>query len=184
MYNQLVAITNRHLCSGDFLTKMEYLSKLGLKAIILREKDLPESEYQALAEQVFAICRRNGTDCILHSYVQAARSIGCDSIHLPLPLLTEQAQALQDFRQIGASCHSVEDALLAQKLGATYITASHIFPTGCKPGLAPRVLKFLEEVCRAVTIPVYALGGISFDNAAATLHCGAAAACMMSGFMR
>ena len=164
--------------------QIERLSKLGLKAIILREKDLSAAEYQALAKQVLDICRHNGTDCILHSHVQVASALGCDSLHLPLPLLIEQKDALQGFRQIGASCHSVADALLAQQLGATYITASHIFPTDCQPGLAPRGLDFLREVCQAVSIPVYALGGITFDNAAATLDCGAAAVCMMSGFMR
>lgn len=184
MYNQFVAITNRHLCSGAFLAQIDRLSKLGLKAIILREKDLSEEEYRELAKQVLSICHRNGTDCILHSHVQIARSLGCDSIHLPLPLLIEQKDHLQGFLQIGASCHSVADALLAQELGATYLTASHIFPTACKPDLAPRGLHFLREVCQAVSIPVYALGGITFDNAVAALNCGAAATCMMSGFMR
>ncbi|MGI6014052.1 MAG: thiamine phosphate synthase [Oscillospiraceae bacterium] len=184
MYSQFVAITNRHLCSGDFLSQIERLSKLGLKAIILREKDLSETEYKKLAEQVLTICQNHGTTCILHSQIEIARSLDCDKIHLPLPMLVKQQHILQGFQQIGTSCHSVADALLAQQLGATYITASHIFQTDCKPDLAPRGLAFLRAVCHAVSIPVYALGGITFENATQTLEYGAAAACMMSGFMR
>ena len=45
---------------------------------------------------------------------------------------------LKHFNIIGASTHSLEDAKIAEKLGATYITASHIFATDCKKGLEPR----------------------------------------------
>lgn len=165
------------------MTQIDRISRLGLKAIILREKDLSETEYRILAEEVLAICRRNGTDCILHSHIETARALGCPGIHLPLPLLQEQQNRLYGFQEIGASCHSVEDALLAQELGATYITASHIFTTECKPGIPPRGLQFLREVCDTVSIPVYALGGISFENADTAFGCGADAVCMMSGFM-
>ena len=87
------------------------------------------------------------------------------------------------FRTLGASCHSVEDALLARKLGCTCLTAGHIFATACKPGLEPRGLEFLRAVCAAVDVPVYAIGGISPENIAAVREAGAAGACVMSGFM-
>ena len=51
----------------------------------------------------------------------------------------------------------------AERLGATYVTAGHIFTTDCKKGLPPRGLDFLKNVCDAVTIPVYGIGGIKFD---------------------
>ena len=68
------------------------------------------------------------------------------------------------FSILGASCHSVTDALLAERLGCTYITAGHIFATECKKGLPGRGVAFLEEVCKSVSIPVYALGGITPEN--------------------
>ncbi len=90
---------------------------------------------------------------------------------------------LSRFRIIGASCHSVEDALEAQALGCTYITAGHIFATDCKKGVPPRGLAFLREVCRSVSIPVYAIGGINEKNYLQVLQTGAAGACIMSGLM-
>ena len=51
----------------------------------------------------------------------------------------------------------------AERLGAAYVTAGHIFTTDCKKGLPPRGLDFLKNVCDAVTIPVYGIVGIKFD---------------------
>ena len=70
----------------------------------------------------------------------------------------------QFFKVIGTSVHSVEDAIKAEQLGATYMTAGHIFATDCKKGLPPRGLDFLKNVCDAVEIPVYAIGGINIAS--------------------
>lgn len=87
------------------------------------------------------------------------------------------------FRQIGASCHSVEDAVEAQELGCTYITAGHIFATDCKKGVPPRGLEFLRSVCESVDIPVYAIGGVNEKNIDSVRSVGAHGACIMSGLM-
>ena len=104
---------------------------------------------------------------------------------MPLPLLQKMTtQEKSHFQIIGASCHSLEEAKEAQDLGCTYITAGHIFLTDCKKGLPGRGLPFLEEICKAVRIPVYAIGGISSQNIESVRKTGAAGACIMSGFMR
>ena len=66
------------------------------------------------------------------------------------------------------------------------LIAGHIYTTQCKAGLAPRGLGFLQAVCSAVNLPVYAIGGISFD---ASQHAelqanGARGACVMSAYMK
>ncbi len=97
--------------------------------------------------------------------------------------VADSLHVLSQFRIIGASCHSVGDALEAQALGCTYITAGHIFATDCKKGVPPRGLAFLREVCDSVSIPVYAIGGINGENYPQVLQAGAAGACIMSGLM-
>jgi thiamine-phosphate pyrophosphorylase len=77
----------------------------------------------------------------------------------------------------------VEEALRAQNAGATYLLAGHIFATGCKPGVPPRGLAFLQEVCQASALPVYALGGIDAANARACIQAGAKGVCVMSECM-
>ncbi|MDD6396680.1 MAG: thiamine phosphate synthase [Firmicutes bacterium] len=182
--SDILCVTNRALCKGDFLAKIEEIAKAAPSAIVLREKDLPEGEYKSLTARVMEICERNGIPCILHSFINAAIELNCDKIHLPLHILRGMSSVEKEkFSVLGASCHSVEDALEAEKLGSTYITAGHVFATDCKKGIPPRGIDFLKNVCQSVSIPVYAIGGIDEKNIAAVRNAGAAGACIMSGLM-
>lgn len=131
-YKNVVAVTNRSLCERPFLEQIERVCACHPKALILREKDLSEEEYFLLAKEVLGICRQYQVSCILHTYVEEARKLGHPCIHLPLFLLEKYQGKLDDFQRIGCSVHSVEDALKAQQLGATYVTAGHIYTTNCK----------------------------------------------------
>ncbi len=181
----ILCVTNRKLCRGEFLERIDRIAFNHPAAIILREKDLPEPEYEALARQVMEICARHGVRCILHSFADAALRLHAEALHAPLPLLRQMSgQQRRQFAVLGASCHSVEDALEAERLSCTYLTAGHIFATDCKKGLPGCGLDFLREVCDSVNIPVYAIGGISPDNAADVRRAGAAGVCVMSGLMQ
>ena len=184
LYEKILVITNRHLCQRPFLEQIRFLAQKRPAGIVLREKDLSEAEYLALAGRVLEACRESGTPVILHSYLEAAKELGCERIHLPLWILREEKENLKDFTCIGASVHSVREAVEAEQLGASYVTAGHIFATDCKKGLAPRGLPFLKNVCNAVTIPVYGIGGITLRNSSLVLEQGAAGFCMMSAAMR
>ena len=77
----------------------------------------------------------------------------------------------------------MDDALEAQALGCSYITAGHVFETDCKKGLPGRGLIFLRNVCNAVQIPVYGIGGIDAGNISEVRAAGASGACLMSSLM-
>ena len=131
--SDLICITNRKLCSNNFSDQIEMIASAHPKAIVLREKDLSEKEYEQLARQVMQICQKHGTQCILHSFSNVAIALGAEAVHMPLPLLQKMTQQEKShFQIIGASCHSLEEAKEAQDLGCTYITAGHIFLTDCK----------------------------------------------------
>ena len=182
--SDILCITNRKLCREDFLTRIERIAACHPAGIILREKDMKPEDYKELAAAVMEICEHYGVKCILHSFPDVAISLHADAIHLPLHLLRELSQEHKaHFRVLGASCHSVEDALEAQALGCTYITAGHVFETDCKKGLPGRGLDFLRNVCAAVEIPVYGIGGIDSDNIALVRNAGANGACLMSSLM-
>lgn len=183
--SDILCVTNRSLCKEDFLARVEKIAANHPKGIILREKDLSEEEYKKLAEEVLQICNEQNVPCILHSFVDIASELGAENIHLPLHVLRGIDEKKKEaFKQIGASCHSVEEAREAERSGCTYITAGHVFVTDCKKGLAPRGLSFLQDVCESVSIPVYAIGGISHENIDAVRKAGASGACVMSGLMR
>lgn len=183
--SDILCVTNRTLCKEDFFARVEKIAAEHPKAIVLREKDLKEKEYKELAENILVICKKYEVPCILHRFVDAAIELGAENIHLPISVLrTMDEKKKEAFKIIGASCHSVEEAQEAERSGCTYITAGHIFVTDCKKGLAPRGLEFLRKVCESVSIPVYAIGGISRENIELVRKTGAAGACVMSGLMR
>ena len=81
--SELICVTNRTLCSGDFLRRIEQIAQAKSDRIILREKDLSDSDYAALAEPVMEICRKYGVICTLHGHPEAALRLGAKSVHLP-----------------------------------------------------------------------------------------------------
>lgn len=180
----ILCVTNRSLCREDFLTRLRAVARARPAGIILREKDLSPEEYRVLAAGAMAVCSAFGVPCILHTFAGAATALGADRLHMPLPLLRRMSgEERAGFSVLGASCHSAQDAVEAEALGCTYITAGHVFDTGCKEGLPGRGLAFLREVCESVSIPVYAIGGIGPENTGAVRRAGAAGACVMSGAM-
>ena len=184
MFN-LICITNRNLVKEDFLERIEKIVSARPKAIILREKDLSQQEYEIIAKKVIEICEKYDTVCILHSFYTVAYRLDCRAIHMPLFMLREMSEAeRKTFDILGASCHSVEEAREAENLGCTYITAGHIFKTDCKKGLQERGLDFLQRVCEAVSIPVYAIGGIAPENSSDVIKSGAKGGCIMSTAMK
>jgi thiamine-phosphate pyrophosphorylase len=182
--SDVLCVTSRRLCRGDFLTRIGEIAACAPSGIILREKDLSEADYELLSRRVLEICGRMGVPCILHSFTEAAIRLKADKLHLPLPLLRKLGtEERAHFTVLGASCHSVEEAQEAQHLGCTYITAGHIFATDCKRGLPPRGTDFLRQVCESVQIPVYAIGGISRHELPEIRTAGARGVCVMSGAM-
>lgn len=166
------------------MSRIESVAKAQPKGIILREKDLTAREYKSLAETVLKICKKYDTPCILHSFADIAEELGAAALHLPLPIMRELPPSKRSsFTTLGASCHSQEEAMEAQSLGCSYITVGHIFDTDCKKGVPGRGLDFLKLVCDSVTVPVYAIGGISEENAKQAINAGAKGVCVMSSAM-
>lgn len=186
----LIAVTDSASCPRPLPEQIERLAKLTElrpQAVILRAKALDKAAYRTLALQAQQSCEAAGIPLILHSDWQLARELGISMLHLPLALLRQISEYERAyFTWLSTSIHSVGEAQEAQALGATVLIAGHIYTTQCKAGLAPRGLGFLQSVCSAVNLPVYAIGGISFDAAQhAELQAnGARGACVMSAYMR
>ncbi|MDO4278544.1 thiamine phosphate synthase [Lachnoclostridium edouardi] len=187
MTGKVIAVTNRKLCTRPFEEQLERAAKEKPYAVILREKDLSEQEYEKLAQRALEICEKYHVKCILHTYTDVAKRLKCPYIHLPLwrmEQLEKEEPGWNTFTEAGASVHSLEEAKKAEELGASYITAGHIFVTDCKKGLEPRGLEFLKNICQEVKIPVFAIGGIHPYNQEEPVNAGAAGVCMMSEFMK
>jgi len=178
----LICVTNRKLCPEDFLSRIERLAQAKPAAVLLREKDLAPAAYEQLAVKVKAICDHYGVPVILHQHSGVAEKLAAAYLQLSMPALRVYKKK-DPALLLGASVHSVDEAVEAQTLGAAYLVAGHIYATDCKKGLAPRGLDFLRQVCQAVNLPVFAIGGISSSNVQAVLASGAAGVCVMSEAM-
>lgn len=188
-YEHTIVITNRHLVQGDFLKQLEKVTKLHPHALILREKYLTDDAYESLAKKVFDLCKREDITFFLHTKIEIARKIGCQNIHLSIPVLkglseTEKKALTEDFCEISISCHSMEDVEIAMAGGATQIILGTIFETECKKGVLGKGVEFVREICQKCPLPVYAIGGMNLQRLPLVIDAGAAGCCMMSGFMQ
>lgn len=188
-YEHTIVITNRHFVQGDFLKQLEKVTKLHPHALILREKDLTDDAYESLAKKVFDLCKREDITFFLHTKIEIARKIGCQNIHLSIPVLkglseTEKKALTEDFCEISISCHSMEDVEIAMAGGATQIILGTIFETECKKGVLGKGVEFVREICQKCPLPVYAIGGMNLQRLPLVIDAGAAGCCMMSGFMQ
>ena len=166
------------------MERVEKICKSDIYGLILREKALTPEEYRKLAEKVKPVCEKYGVRLILHGHYEVAKTMRHPYLHLPLPQLAALPEKKRKrFWMLGASCHSVEEALLAQSLGATYITFSPVYETTCKQGATPKGVEALKQAVDALEIPVLALGGITPENVGEVLACGAEGVCVRSGFM-
>lgn len=183
----VVCVSCRPLFPGsdeEYLTHLFRLAAAHPAALLLREKERGEEDYLHFAEKILAKCADTGTRCILHTHFRAAIALRTESVHLPLPVLrTLSEKEKASFSILGASCHSLDEALEAEKLGCTYLFAGHVFDTDCKRGTPGRGLPFLKEICRSVKLPVYAIGGVTPQRTPDLLKAGCAGVCVMSGAM-
>ncbi len=179
-----IAITNRHLARCEYFEQIKRIVSLRPYALILREKDLSDEEYEAYARKVKRISDAYDVLFYPHSHVDLAKKIG-QNVHLPFTGFIELRKRgdLNDFRKISVACHSLDEALKAEAYGASELILGTIFETECKKGLKGRGTDFVRTVSESCNIPVYAIGGIKPENIEKVKAAGAAGGCMMSWFM-
>lgn len=179
----MICITDRTLCPDDFPERIRKIAAARPDAIILREKDLSASNYWLLARQCRDICAEEGTRLVLHSHWEAAQTLGIAELHMTFPAFLRRSGPFGDFTQLGVSVHSVSEAVMAEKNGATRLIAGHVYATESKKGAPPRGVRFLAGICEAVSIPVFAIGGVRPDRMGEIVGAGAAGGCVLSSFM-
>ena len=164
---RLYLITDRTLLPGDqFLAGIEAVLKGGVRAIQLREKNLPENELRSLARDVLKLTQKYNALLIINHRAELAHAIGADGVHL-----TESSPAVRKIRKefpdllIGKSTHSLQGAIRAQHQRADFVTFSPVYDTPSKLQYGPpQGLEKLKQVCAGLDIPVLALGGIDLSR--------------------
>jgi thiamine-phosphate pyrophosphorylase len=149
----------------------------GVDWVQIREKHLPARRLLSIAEVAVQAARPAGqTRVLVNDRLDVALAAGAQGVHLggrSLPALAVRRLAPPGFR-VGVSCHSLDDALAAERAQADYLLLGPIFATPSKLQYGPPLgLAKLREVTTRVSIPVFALGGVTLDRVAACRDHGA-----------
>jgi thiamine-phosphate pyrophosphorylase len=163
------------------LAALRLAAQAGCPFIQIREKDLSARQLTEFVRAAVCLARPFGAKVLVNDRLDVAWAAGADGVHLrvnslPAAAVREQAQTrgLPDFL-LGVSTHSLAEATIAARAGANFIVCGPIYDTPSKREFGvPLGLERLSEICRAIKIPVFALGGISLANFHEALAQGAA----------
>jgi thiamine-phosphate pyrophosphorylase len=180
-------VTCQELSEGR--TNLEVLAAVlagGAKIIQLREKHWPKKDLYDLAIEFRKRTRSCDALLIINDHVDVALASGADGVHLgqeDLPV--EAARRIAPELIIGASSHSLKEALKAENDGADYVNIGPIFPTKTKAD-ADRFLgpEAIAEIGPQLTVPFTTMGGITLDNIHSVLKAGARRVAMITGITR
>lgn len=163
----LYAVTDRAWLGGRTLAEqVEEALRGGATFVQLREKELAGEALLAEAREIQALCRRYRVPFVIDDDVALARQIDADGVHVgQSDMEAQKARALLgEDKILGVSAQTVEQAVLAEQNGADYLGVGAVFPTGSKADAEDVSLDTLRAICRAVSIPVVAIGGIGTHN--------------------
>ena len=163
----LYAVTDRAWVGKQTLCEqVEAALKGGCTCVQLREKELSDAEFLEEAVKIHEICKHYGVPFIVNDNVDIALAMDADGVHVGQSDMEalDVRRKLGPDKIIGVSAQTVEQALLAEKHGADYLGVGAVFPTGSKDDADDVSYDTLKAICRAVSIPVVAIGGISRDN--------------------
>ncbi len=159
----LYAVTNSKLPSKlPLMEQVEAALKGGITCLQLREKDLDEASFLARAIEMQKLCEKYGVPLIINDNVNVAIKSGASGIHVGQSdmKLSEVRKLVGDNMIIGVSAHNVEEAKAAEAGGADYLGVGAIYATTTKPDATYVPLNELKRICKAVRIPVVAIGGM------------------------
>ena len=180
---RLYAVSDRRWLFGQpFSETIEELLKAGITMLQLREKDCSTEERIALANAIKPLTKTYGVPLIINDDVDAAKRSDADGVHVGLSDMSVQnaRKLLGENKIIGASAHNVAEALEAQRQGAHYLGCGAVFGSTSKTDVGDLPMTELQKICKAVTIPVVAIGGICQDNLFRLAGTGIAGVAMIS----
>lgn len=163
----LYAVTDRAWLGDKTLSwQVEESLKGGATMIQLREKHLDHEHFLKEAKEIKELCCKYQVPFLINDDVDLAVEVDADGVHVGQHDMEagEVRKKIGPNRILGVSAQTVEQALLAQQAGADYLGVGAVFPTGTKDDADAVSIQTLGEICRAVSIPVVAIGGIGQHN--------------------
>jgi thiamine-phosphate pyrophosphorylase len=162
----------------------------GADLIQLRAKGASLDEIRDLARSLLPITRKAGVGLVINDHPSIANELGAEFCHLGqedffgagfshVDELDTQASSLR----IGLSTHQPEHAKRAVQAGAAYVAIGPVYPTATKPTAKPVTLEYVHWAAANLTVPWFAIGGITLDNLDAVIAAGARRVCVVSAIL-
>lgn len=170
----------------EFLFRVEQALIGGATLVQLREKEKSTREYVELAEKVHAIAREYNVPLIIDDRVDVALAINAEGVHVgasDMPVATAR-KLMGENKIVGATAKTVPWALKAYEQGADYLGVGAIYPTTTKVKTVLTSTETLDAICKAVPIPVNAIGGLNKDNIDVLKGIPIAGICVVSAIMK
>ena len=171
----LYAITQTDHKSADLIIN-EVIAAIKGGAVVVQYRDKNPSDAIYLASELLKVCRRSNVPLLINDDVELAANIGADGVHIGKEdgAIAQARSRLGEKAIIGVSCYNfVDQAVDAERQGATYVAFGRFFPSTSKPLAAPAQLETLRQARLKVSVPIVAIGGILPDNGGQLLTAGA-----------
>lgn len=180
---KIYLITDRKVATKPLPEAVRLALEGGVRAVQLREKDLPIRALLVLAQELRSITREYGAKLFINDRVDVAVAVDADGVHLGHRSMPPEGarRVVGKDMLIGVSTHSLEEAKAAEAGGADFITFGPIFETPSKAKYGhPVGLDAIKTLIADVSIPIFAIGGIHGGNIQQVILSGAAGVAMIS----
>jgi 8-oxo-dGTP diphosphatase len=165
-----------------FRERLERALTAGARLVQLREPQLPPEEFQDYARELAGLCHRHGARLLLNADPAWVMACGADGVHLNRRrLLALKQRPLSLDHWVAASCHDAAELAQAQRIEADFAVLSPVARTESHPDAVPLGWERFQELCAAVPLPVYALGGMQAADLPRAHKAGAQGLAMMRG---
>lgn len=174
------------LSEEEFLRRTEAALRGGVTLLQLREKNRTTREYLSLAEKVHELTRRYGVPLLIDDRLDVAMAMDAEGVHLgqsDLPIHMAR-RILGPDKIVGATAKTVPQATEAYEQGADYLGVGAIYPTTTKVKTVLTSTDTLRDICKAVPIPVNAIGGLNKTNIDVLCGIPIAGICVVSAIMK
>ncbi len=176
LHGREAAEVARQLCDG------------GSDIIQLRAKAASADAVWLLAEAILPVTRAAGVPLVINDHLDIAQRLGAEFLHLGQEDcfdagFSHRAQLPTLEAQLGLSSHAPDQAQRAVAAGADYVAIGPVFATGTKPGRAPVTLDYVRWAAANLTVPWFAIGGITLQNLDQVLAAGAKRICVVSAIL-
>jgi thiamine monophosphate synthase len=170
---RLLVVTDRTQAAGPLVDVVARAVDAGARAVLLRDRDLPDAARSALAADLRAVLDPVGG-------LLVTAGSGSSAVHLAA------AEPIPDPRPplVGRSCHSAAELARARAEGCDWVLLSPVFPTASKPGYGPALGVEGFARLRPLGPPAHALGGVLPEHGPELLAAGAAGVAVMGPVMR